>query len=82
MVYRSCVTSAMLYESETWCLRENEMAIFENDLESNSESNVWCKADGEKENKRPDGVVRIEGNSGSDGKGQLSEMVRTCAEEG
>ena len=27
MVYRSCVRSAMLYESETWCLRENEMII-------------------------------------------------------
>ena len=27
MVYRSCVRSAMLNESETWCLRENEMAI-------------------------------------------------------
>ena len=27
MVYRSCVRSAMLYRSETWCLRENEMII-------------------------------------------------------
>ena len=27
MVYRSCVRSAMLYGSEAWCLRENEMAI-------------------------------------------------------
>ena len=27
MLYRSCVRSAMLYGSETWCLRENEMAI-------------------------------------------------------
>ena len=28
MVYRSCVVrSAMLYGSETWCLRENKMAI-------------------------------------------------------
>ena len=27
-VYQSCVRSAMLYGSETWCLRENEMAIF------------------------------------------------------
>ena len=27
MVYRSCVRSTMLYGSETWCLRENEMAI-------------------------------------------------------
>ena len=26
-VYQSCVRSAMLYGSETWCLRENEMAI-------------------------------------------------------
>ena len=26
MVYRSCVRSAMLYGSETWCLRESEMA--------------------------------------------------------
>ena len=27
MVYRSCVRSVMLYGSEKWCLRENEMAI-------------------------------------------------------
>ena len=27
MVYRSSVRSAMLYGSETWCLRESEMAI-------------------------------------------------------
>ena len=27
MVYRSCVTSVLLYGSETWCLRENEMVI-------------------------------------------------------
>ena len=27
MIYRNCVRSAMLYGSETWCLRENEMAI-------------------------------------------------------
>ena len=26
-VYRSCVRSAMLYESETWCLRETKTAI-------------------------------------------------------
>ena len=27
MMYCSCVRSAMLYGSETWCLRENEMII-------------------------------------------------------
>uniref|UniRef100_A0A0L8HLF9 Uncharacterized protein n=1 Tax=Octopus bimaculoides TaxID=37653 RepID=A0A0L8HLF9_OCTBM len=26
-VYRSCVGAAILYGSETWCLREREMAI-------------------------------------------------------
>ena len=26
-IYQSCVRSAMLYGSETWCLRENEMVI-------------------------------------------------------
>ena len=26
-IYQSSVRSAMLYGSETWCLRENEMAI-------------------------------------------------------
>ena len=48
---------------------------------SNGESIVRCKTDGEKENRGPDGDVRIEGNSGSDGKGKWSEMVRACVEE-
>ena len=26
-IYQSCVRSAVLYGSETWCLRKNEMAI-------------------------------------------------------
>ena len=26
-IYQSCVRSTMLYGSETWCLRKNEMAI-------------------------------------------------------
>ena len=44
-----------------------------------SVSVVWCKTDGEKENRGP---KRIEGNSGSDGKGEWSEMVWACVEEG
>ena len=51
----------MLYGSETRCLRENKIAIL-----SNGESNVWCKTDGEKEDRGPDGDVGIEGNSGCD----------------
>ena len=32
---------------------------------------MWCKADGVKENRGPDGDVRIEGNSRSDGTGMF-----------
>ena len=46
------------------------------------ERNEWCKTDGEKENRGPDGDVRIEGNSSSDGTGEWSEMVWPCVEEG
>jgi len=55
---------------------------FKKERESNGESNVWCKADREKENRGPYRDVRIEGNSGSDGKGECSEMVWACVEEG
>ena len=43
---------------------------------------MWCKSDEEKEDRGPDGDVGIEGNSGSDGKGKWSEIVRACVEEG
>ena len=31
---------------------------------------MWCKTDGEKEDRGPNGDVGIEGNGGSDGKGE------------
>ena len=43
---------------------------------------MWCKTDGEKEGRGPNGDVGTEGNSGSDGKGEWSEMVRACVEGG
>ena len=43
MVYRSCVRSAMLYESETWCLRESEMAILRRTERGHGQVNVWSK---------------------------------------
>ena len=43
---------------------------------------MWCETDGEKEDRGTNGDVEIEGNSGSDGKGKLSEMVHACVEEG
>ena len=38
--------------------------------------------DGEKEDRGPTGDIGIEGNSGSDGKFEWSEMAQTCVEEG
>ena len=39
-------------------------------------ANSVIKTEGEKEDRGPNGDVGIEGNSGSDGKGEWSEMVR------
>ena len=39
---------------------------------------MWCITDREKEERGPNGDVGIEGNSGSDGKGEWSEMLRAC----
>ena len=36
---------------------------FKKDRERNGESNVWCKANGEKEKRGPGGYVRIKGIS-------------------
>ena len=48
MIYRSCVKSAELYGSETWCLRENEMAILRRIERAMviGEVNVWNKISG------------------------------------
>ena len=43
------------------------------------ESNVWCKTDGEKEERGTNGDVGIKGNSGSDGKREWSEMQMVWA---
>ena len=43
---------------------------------------MWYKTDGEKEDRRANGDVGIEGNSGLDGKSEWSEMVRACVKEG
>ena len=43
---------------------------------------MWCKTDGEKEDRGPNGDIEIEGNSGSDGKGEWSEKLWACVEKG
>ena len=82
-VYRSCVRSAMLYGSETWCLRKNEMAILR--IQRTERAMVWAMC-GTKlmEKKRTEswanGDVGIEGNSGLEG--EWSEVVQACVEGG
>ena len=58
MVYRSCVRSAMLYGSETWCLRENEMAI----LRMNERAMVRAMCGAKlMEKKRTEGLMKMLG---------------------
>ena len=42
---------------------------------------MWCKTEEEKDDRGPNGNVGIEGNNGSDGKGEWNEMVWVCVEE-
>jgi len=47
--FRSCVRPAKLHGCDTWCLRENEIAILRR--EKYGESNVWGQIDGQEEHK-------------------------------
>ena len=54
-VYQSCVRLAMLYGSETWCLRENETAI----LRRTKRAMCGAKLMEKKENRGPHGDVGL-----------------------
>ena len=71
MVYQNCVRSAVVYGSETWCLRENEMAILRRTERAMVRAICGAKL---MEKKRTEDL--IEGNSGSGDKGKWSEMVQ------
>ena len=61
----------------------NPMKVLTDRIQNYIESNVWCKTDGEKEDRGPNGDVGIDGNSSSDSKSEwLSEMVHACVKEG
>ena len=70
----------MLYGSETWCLGENEMSILRRTERGMVRAMCGSKLMAKK--RTEDGDVRIEGDSRSDSKGEWSEMVRACVEEG
>jgi len=70
----------MLYGNETWCLGENEMSILRRTERGMVRAMCGSKLMAKK--RTEDGDVRIEGDSCSDSKGEWSEMVRACVEEG
>ena len=79
LILNEFVRSAMLYGSKTWCLRENEMTILRRIERAMVKAMCGAKRMKKKRTVRgPNGVVGIEGNSGSDGKGKWTEMVRMC----
>ena len=57
-VNRSCVRSAMLYGSETWCLRENEMAILRRTEKAMVRATCGAKL---MERKRPEDLMEMLG---------------------
>ena len=78
MVYQSGVGSAMLYGSETWCLRENEIAI----LRRTERAMCGAKL---MERKRTEDLMEMLGSNETVvqmAKGKWSEMVWACVEEG
>ena len=68
-----------LYGSDTWLLRENEMAILRRT------ERAMVRAVKLMEKKRTEDLRKdagIEGNSSSDGKSEWSKVVWACVEEG
>ena len=66
----------------TVCLRENEMAVLRRTKRALVRAMLGAKLIEKKRTEDLIGDVGIEGNSGSDCKGEWSEMVQTCVEEG
>jgi len=74
-VYRTCVRSAMLYGSETWCLRENQTSILRWIERAMVMSNVWHETDGQKEHWWIDEHAGIKRHYGKSGKSKQGVMV-------
>lgn len=60
MVYRSCVKLVMLYGSEIWCLRENEMEILRRPRTERAMVRAMCGAK-LMENKRTEDLMEMLG---------------------
>ena len=67
MVYRSCVRLAMLYESETWCLKMRWPFLRRT---KRAMGRAMCGTKLMEKKTGLNGNVGIAGNSGSDGKGK------------
>ena len=75
MIHSTCVRSAMLYGSETWCLRESGMAILSKTERAMVRSMCGVKLVSRKNDGGDSEDVGFEGNVGYNGKGEWSKMV-------
>ena len=80
-VHTICVSPAILYGSESWCLIRKWDANFTMDRKIHCESNVWSIAERPKEIYRFDVHPGFEGNCGSVGYGKKCSLVWSCVEE-
>ena len=81
VVCMSYVRPALLYGSEAWCLRKNEMGILRRKKRSMVENNVWSAALRRKKIYRFDVHAGFEGNYGSVRYGKQCSLVWSCVEE-
>ena len=58
-MYTKAIRSAMLYGSETWCLGQNEIRIFQTNSKSHGEKYVWSEINEQEVDKRSNQVVHL-----------------------
>jgi len=81
-IYLTCVRSAMLYGSETWCMREKDVAILIQTERAMMRAMCGVKL---KEKKNTKELMNMLGNSRDNrysGKKEWCAMVWTCLEKG
>ena len=58
IVYKSCVRSAMLYGSETWCLGQNDIGILQR-TDCHGDKYEWSEISGQEVGKGSDADVGL-----------------------
>jgi len=81
-IYWTCVRSAMLYGSETWCMREKDIAILIRTERAMMRAMCGVKTEGEEEYQGIDEHARNSRDNRYGGKREWCAMIWTCLEKG